>query len=94
MKLGRTSRILLVLAFLMGQMFALSHSIHHELLAHGKTPCEICAVAHASAVPPAPLLPVAQVIPHGMVEAMPALAPSDRRPFARPNTRGPPAILV
>ncbi|MBL6749895.1 MAG: hypothetical protein ISP90_05200 [Nevskia sp.] len=94
MSFGRTPRILLLLAFFAGQMFALAHAARHELVEQGKTPCEICAIAHASPVPAAEAVPAVQAIAHVALDVRPAPAPLDSRPFERPNTRGPPIHLA
>jgi hypothetical protein len=87
-------RLLLALAFVLGQSFALAHATQHELDSAGKTlSCEICAVAHAGGGLPgsAPLLPT-------LVPCSPA--PDTRLPAApsgcyviRPLSRGPPSDL-
>jgi hypothetical protein len=56
-------RLLLALAFVLGQSFALAHATQHELDGHAKTAvCETCAVSHSgsgphSAVPKLPPQP-------------------------------------
>ncbi len=87
-------RLLLALAFVLGQSLALAHATQHELDTAGKTlSCEICAVAHAGGGLPgsAPSLPP-------LAGAAPA--PLTRLPAApagcfviRPLSRGPPSIL-
>jgi hypothetical protein len=87
-------RFLLILAFVLGQMSALAHVTRHELVAQEHRPCEICTFAHAAPVPPAPLLLLAVIVPQPVPESLPSFLPGDRRPFERPNTRGPPSILA
>lgn len=94
MSLGRAPRILLLLAFFAGQMLALAHATRHELVEQGKTPCEICTIAHASPVPVALAAPPVQAPFHAPLDVRTAPAPLDSRPFERPNTRGPPANLA
>lgn len=48
MRLKTAKQLLLVLGFLLGQSFALAHSIEHEILsATTADSCAICAVAHS-----------------------------------------------
>ncbi|MDR3414923.1 MAG: hypothetical protein P4L83_01950 [Nevskia sp.] len=94
MKSGRTLRFLLTLAFVIGQMLALAHATRHDFVEHGTHHCEICTFAHASPVPPAPILLQRQVVPHETPQTTPVVFTVDRRPFNRPNTRGPPLTLA
>jgi hypothetical protein len=92
MKLGNTSRVLLLLAFLAGQVFAFAHATRHDLFQHAQQHCETCTLAHASPVPPAPLRLAAQALPQQAPLPALHLVIADRRPFERPNTRGPPSL--
>jgi rubredoxin len=76
------------------QSFAVVHATRHELSADSTAHCDLCAVAHAAPMPPSPLA----IPPHTRFDSIPVelIAPgtTDRRPFARPNTRAPPHPLV
>lgn len=85
-------RLLLALAFALGQSFALAHATLHELDTAGKAfSCEICAVAHSggglpgSAPTPPALSPVFPA-----PEARQPAAPAERFLY-RPPSRGPPS---
>lgn len=94
MKRGRIHHLLLVMAFLASQMIAFAHATHHEFVGHGADGCQICAIADAVPVPPSAVV-VALHAGHGPVLAPPSMIDlTDRRPFARPNTRGPPSRLA
>ncbi len=87
-------RLLLALAFVVGQGFALVHATQHELDSAGKIlTCEICAVAHAGggltvSAPVLPPLDVTFPAPHTRLPAQ----PTNRFVF-RPLSRGPPSNL-
>jgi len=94
MVFSRTSRLILALAFVVGQWFAVVHSTHHELNAADKlVACEVCAIGHAAA--PAPVSPgAALVLPHGADSPAAAQGPfavSVRR--VRPPSRAPPFLV-
>lgn len=95
MKYGRTTHLLLALAFAVGQWFGVVHGTQHELNAGDKlVACEVCAAGHAAAG-----LPVAVALPAAFVRntetpAAIALPAPQRKPLYRPPTRGPPAVLV
>lgn len=94
MRVGRFTHLLLLLAFLASQLGAVVHATHHDLTGHGTDNCQTCAIADAVPVPPS-----AVVLPLPALPAHTSAAPSmigciDRRPFARPNTRGPPSLLA
>ncbi|MGH8447144.1 MAG: DUF2946 family protein [Solimonas sp.] len=76
------------------QLVAVMHSSGHELAAAQATHCDLCAVAHAAAIPP--VVALVPVLPRfALTAAVPAPANlPDRRPYARPNSRAPPALLA
>lgn len=86
---------LLVLTLVVGQWLAVVHGIQHELNAGEQlVACELCAVGHASAGPPA--ASVAPSSPPLALECPPAARQAcEARPSLRvPPLRGPPSFLV
>lgn len=87
-------RLLLVLAFIAAQSFALAHATRHELLQQDDTACAICLAADALALPTAytslPALPLF----HDQQQVAAVRPDADRRPFDRPHSRGPPLFLA
>lgn len=86
---------LLALTFVVGQWLAVVHGVQHQLNAGEQlVACEICAVGHASAGPPAAELPLA-LLPARTERPVAALAaPQARATRLIPPPRGPPSILV
>ena len=87
-------RLLLALAFVLGQACALAHATQHELDSAGKTlSCEICAVAHSGGGVPAsaPSLPLEQV--PDLPVSLGSVAASVDGHYPRPPSRGPPLSL-
>lgn len=94
MKRRYSLHLLCALAIFAVQSFALVHATQHELSAESTAHCDTCAVAHAASLPPTTLL----VPPQVRFDSIPVVwAPidlTDRRPFARPNSRAPPHFLA
>lgn len=91
----RTAQLILALAFVLGQWFAVVHATQHELSAADRlVACEVCAVGHAAAPPPAAAAPLLRIV---VAIESPVRAPVDTprvHSLLRPPTRGPPSPLV
>lgn len=87
-------RLLLALAFVLGQSFALAHATQHELDTAGKVlSCEICAVAHSGGgLPASAPVPLPVVLPFPAPDSRRPAEPANRYVF-RPLSRGPPSDL-
>lgn len=87
--------LLLAVGFALGQWCAIVHASQHEILPHvEKTPCPICAIAHAAAAKPAALaLPPARWVQERVAERLPASHPRVRG-AVRPPSRAPPLFPV
>ena len=94
MKQRYSLHVLCALAIFLAQMFAVVHATQHELTVEKAGHCELCAVAHAASLPPAALPSVFAVSFDRLPLAQVTGGLNDRRPFARPNTRGPPSFLA
>jgi hypothetical protein len=94
MRFPLLSRLLLVLGFVAAQTVALAHATSHELKPETSASCEVCALAHAGGGTPAVLDTAAIEVPRCTLYAAPPFAAAPLRPTARPNSRGPPAILA
>jgi hypothetical protein len=81
-------------AIFLAQLLAVVHASQHELSAEKAGHCELCAVAHAAPVPPPALVVPLDFSFDIAPGSYTAIGLSDRRPFARPNTRGPPQLLA
>lgn len=94
MKQRYSLNALCAVAIFLAQLFAVVHATQHELSVENTGHCELCAVAHAAPMPPAPLVfsGAASFDSQPVVPVLGGL--NDRRPFARPNTRGPPSRLA
>ncbi|NKF23817.1 hypothetical protein [Solimonas marina] len=81
---------LCALALVATQLFATVHATQHELTAPSTPHCGLCAIAHAPPLPSAAVVagPVTFEFTDDVAHAIVAL--TDRRPFARPNSRAPP----
>lgn len=91
----RWLNLLIAVGFALGQWCAVVHASQHEIVLHAeKTPCAICAIAHAAAAKPAALmLPPARCSHERLSVAAPVRLPFTRRAF-RPPSRAPPLPLV
>ena len=95
MKQGRTSRILLALAFVLGQWFAVVHATQHELNSADRlVACEVCAAGHASGTLPIAAVPALALLPAIEPPARLAIAAAFASPIHRPPTRGPPSSIA
>jgi hypothetical protein len=94
MKQRQSLHVLCAVAIFLAQLFAVVHTTQHELTAEKSGHCELCAVAHAAPVPPAAPALYCDVSFDSLPVAQAADGLNDRRPFARPNTRGPPSFLA
>jgi hypothetical protein len=94
MKFGRLSHTLLALCFLAAQMVAVVHATEHELKPERSAACQICSLAHAAGAAPVAAIPTGLILPHDRERAPLTVAAVELRPIARPNSRGPPLILV
>lgn len=88
-------QLLLVLAFVLGQWFAVVHSTQHELASVDKlVACEVCAAGHSAALPPpAPLAALDRLPAIEVPLAAPVSAPR-RSLWLRTLPRGPPSNLA
>lgn len=95
MKQGRLPHLLLALAFVLGQWFAVVHSTQHELASADKlVACEVCAAGHSAALPPPALAAALDRLP--AIEA-PVVTPDSaprRSLWLRTLPRGPPSNLA
>ena len=94
MRTGRIQHWLLAVVFLASQMIALVHATHHDLAGHGPESCLLCDVADAVPVPPSAVVVPLLAGPYDTAPAPAMAGLRDRRPFARPNMRGPPFHLA
>ncbi|MFT4046721.1 MAG: hypothetical protein QM661_08500 [Solimonas sp.] len=81
-----------MLAIVATQFVAIVHASQHELSTPDDAHCELCAIAHAAPLPPAAAAlpaPTRYAVTRSVARIR-SLA--DRRPFARPNSRAPPAF--
>lgn len=92
MRIGRFAHLLLLLAFLASQLGAVVHATGHDLAGHGSDSCRTCAIADALPVPPSAVVLTLPPLSTHAPAALSMIGLIDRRPFARPNTRGPPAF--
>lgn len=88
------SRFLIALGFLVIQTAAVVHATSHELKQETNSSCEVCALAHAAGGTPLVVDASGIVVPRGIGPALPLVAAAPLRTIARPNSRGPPFILV
>ena len=87
--------LLVAVGFALGQWCALVHASQHELLPHaGKTPCAVCAIAHAAGVKPAALKLPVPLATRAEAPATRELADHHVRLVVTPPNRGPPRLLV
>jgi len=94
MRLRNFSRFLLAFGFLVIQTAAVVHATGHELKPEKNASCEVCALAHAGGGTPLVVDASSIVVPRGIEPALPVVAAAPTRTVARPNSRGPPVILV
>ena len=86
---------LLALTFAVGQWLSVVHGVQHQLNAGERlVACEICAVGHAAAGPPAATLPLTLLPARSETPPATPLAPSSRPTLLIPPPRGPPSFLV
>jgi hypothetical protein len=88
------SRFLVAFGFLVVQTAAVVHATSHELKAESNNSCEVCALAHAAGAAPALIDASAIFIPRSIEPTRPLPAAAPSRTVARPQSRGPPAVLV
>ena len=86
---------LLALTLVVGQWLAVVHGVQHQLNSGEQlVACEICAVGHASAGPPAAVLPLA-LLPVAIERPAARLpSPQARATLLIPPPRGPPLFLA
>ena len=94
MRFPLLSRFLIALGFLAVQTVAVVHATSHELKAETNASCEVCALAHAAGGTPLVVDASSIVVPRGIEPALPVVTYMPLRAVARPNSRGPPVILV
>lgn len=88
------SRFLIALGFLAVQTAAVVHATGHELKPEANGSCEVCALAHAAGGTPLVVDASSIVVPRGIEPVQPVVRAVPLRTIARPNSRGPPVILV
>jgi len=88
------SRFFIALGFLVIQTAAVVHATSHELKPETNASCEVCALAHAGGGTPLMVDASSIVVPRGIEPTLPLVAAVPLRIIARPNSRGPPVILV
>ncbi len=94
MRFPKLSRFLVALGFLVIQTAAVVHATSHELKPETNASCEVCALAHAGGGAP-PVVDASGIfVPRGIEPVLPVVTAAPARPYARPNSRGPPVILV
>lgn len=86
--------VLCAMMIVITQFVAVAHREQHLLDSAHAEHCEICALADATPMPVAEFVlpPVTGFVVEEL--QLPAVPIHDRRPFARPNGRAPPAILA
>jgi len=89
---GRNLRWFLALTFVVGQWLGVVHGTQHELSSADRlVACEVCAVGHAAAPPPAMLaIPLASLRSVEITAPLQSSAPRQIL-LLRPPSRGPPS---
>lgn len=87
-------RLLVALAFFVGQTLAVAHATQHELSLDGKpTACEVCVLGHGHGALQAPMLASLAVLPPDHLPVARPVPAASAASSMRPPGRGPPSFL-